>query len=80
QPGSRVYERSWIRDGVLTAGALLRLGHAQEVREFLEWYAKFQFPNGKIPCVVDRRGAASCDPAGGTKGDKDRSGLEQVVP
>ena len=27
QPGSRSYERSWIRDGSLTSTALLRLGH-----------------------------------------------------
>jgi hypothetical protein len=56
QPGSRSYERSWIRDGSLTCSALLRLGHADEVREFLDWYAKGQFPDGKIPCVMDARG------------------------
>ena len=33
QPGSRAYERSWIRDGALTTSALLRLGHAGEVRD-----------------------------------------------
>jgi hypothetical protein len=27
------------------------------VREFLEWYAPHQYANGKVPCVVDRRGA-----------------------
>jgi len=27
------------------------------VREFIDWYAKFQFDNGKIPCCVDSRGA-----------------------
>jgi hypothetical protein len=57
QPGSRSYERSWIRDGSLTSAALLRLGHAKEVREFIEWYAPYQFANGKVPCCVDRRGA-----------------------
>ncbi len=57
QPGSRSYERSWIRDGSLTSEALLRLGHEREVREFIEWYAPFQFPSGKVPCCVDRRGA-----------------------
>ena len=57
QPGSRSYERSWIRDGSLTSAALLRLGHATEVREFLEWFAKYQFENGKIPCCVDARGS-----------------------
>jgi hypothetical protein len=57
QPGSRAYARSWIRDGALTSTALLRLGHFEEVREFLLWYAPFQYPDGKVPCCVDRRGA-----------------------
>ena len=57
QPGSRSYERSWIRDGALTSAALLRLGQYKEVREFIEWYSRFQFENGKIPCCVDSRGA-----------------------
>lgn len=57
QPGSRSYERAWIRDGALTSGALLRLGIKDEVKEYLDWYSQFQFPNGKIPCVVDKRGA-----------------------
>jgi hypothetical protein len=57
QPGSRSYERSWIRDGSLTSAALLRLAHADDVRAFAEWYAGFQYPSGKVPCCVDRRGA-----------------------
>ncbi|HVG43401.1 MAG TPA: discoidin domain-containing protein, partial [Longimicrobium sp.] len=57
QPGSRSYERSWIRDGSLTSAALLALGHASDVRAFAEWYADFQYPSGKVPCCVDRRGA-----------------------
>ena len=57
QPGSRAYERSWIRDGSLTSTALLRLGHAEEVREFIEWFVPYQFPSGKVPCCVDARGA-----------------------
>ncbi|MBR9989193.1 MAG: discoidin domain-containing protein, partial [Gemmatimonadetes bacterium] len=57
QPGSRSYERSWIRDGALTSAALLRLGHDSVVREFIEWFAPFQYDNGKVPCCVDHRGA-----------------------
>ncbi|HEV2843569.1 MAG TPA: discoidin domain-containing protein, partial [Thermoanaerobaculia bacterium] len=57
QPGSRSYERSWIRDGALSSSAMLRLGHADAAREFLVWYAGHQFPNGKVPCCVDARGA-----------------------
>jgi len=56
QPGSRSYQRSWIRDGALTGAALLRFGHAEVVREFIRWYAEFQYASGKIPCCVDRRG------------------------
>jgi hypothetical protein len=56
QPGSRSYERSWIRDGSLTCAALLRLGRQEEAREFIDWYARGQFPSGKVPCVIDARG------------------------
>ena len=56
-PGSRSSERSWIRDGSLEATALLRLGRADVAKAFLEWYAGFQSPNGKVPCCVDSRGA-----------------------
>ncbi|MFN8177854.1 MAG: discoidin domain-containing protein [bacterium] len=57
QPGARSYARSWIRDGALTASALCRLGRAGVARQFLEWYAPYQYENGKVPCVVDSRGA-----------------------
>lgn len=57
QPGSRSYERSWIRDGAMTSEMLLRLGHEDVVKEFGQWYAGFQFDNGKTPCCVDNRGA-----------------------
>lgn len=57
QPGSRSYERSWIRDGSLTSSALLRLGHADAAREFIEWFAPYQYESGKVPCCVDLRGA-----------------------
>jgi len=57
QPGSRAYSRSWIRDGSLTSTALLRMGHAPAVKEFVEWFATHQYENGKIPCCVDEHGA-----------------------
>lgn len=56
QPGSRSYERSWIRDGALTSSALLKSGVVQEVKEFINWYSDNLFENGKVPCVVDFRG------------------------
>jgi hypothetical protein len=57
QPGSRSYERSWLRDGVLTSTALLEFGVSAEVRRYLDWYAGYQYPDGAIPCIVEARGA-----------------------
>ena len=57
RPGTRSYARSWIRDGAMTSEALLRLGHEKEARDFLEWFAPYQFANGKVPCCVDKRGS-----------------------
>ena len=57
RPGTRSYARSWIRDGAMTAEALLRMGHAREARDFLEWFAPYQFESGKVPCCVDARGS-----------------------
>src|SRR5690606_26323095 len=45
------------RDGALTSYALLRLGLTEPVRAFVEWYAPYQYENGKVPCCVDHRGA-----------------------
>ncbi|MEJ2595038.1 MAG: discoidin domain-containing protein [bacterium] len=56
QPGSRSYERSWIRDGALTSSALLKSGIVQEVKDFIDWYVDYQYESGKVPCVVDFRG------------------------
>ena len=56
-PGARSYERCWIRDGSMIAGVLLRLGLKKEVKGFLDWYSRYQYPSGKIPCVVDQKGA-----------------------
>ena len=55
-PGSRDYARSWIRDSAIISSALLGMGYTEEPRRFVEWYARFQFPDGKIPCCVDGRG------------------------
>jgi hypothetical protein len=56
QPGSRSYERSWIRDGALTSSALLKSGIVPEVKDFINWYSAHLYENGKVPCVVDFRG------------------------
>ncbi|MDD2770584.1 MAG: discoidin domain-containing protein, partial [Methylococcus sp.] len=59
QPGSRTYARTWIRDGALMSSALLMLGRGEEVKRFIEWYARSQTPDGAIPCCVDSRGPDS---------------------
>jgi hypothetical protein len=56
QPGPRRYSRSWIRDGTIMSAALLRMGRADEVREFIRWYAPHQRADGFVPCCVDRNG------------------------
>jgi hypothetical protein len=61
QPGSRSYERSWIRDGAMTSAALIALGRADDAKRFISWYAPYQYDNGKVPCVVDFRGPDPVD-------------------
>lgn len=57
QPGTRSYNRSWIRDGAMMAEGLNRLGHADLSADYLRWFAPYVFDNGKVPCCVDSRGA-----------------------
>ncbi|MEO8033059.1 MAG: coagulation factor 5/8 type domain-containing protein, partial [Acidobacteriota bacterium] len=57
KPGSRSYDRAWIRDGALMAATLLHLGHKDVAKSFTSWFARFQYENGKVPCCVDSRGA-----------------------
>lgn len=57
QPGSRSYLRSWIRDGSMTSAGLLQTGNPTEVKAFLDWFTPNVFPSGRVPCVVDQRGA-----------------------
>lgn len=56
QPGPRRYTRSWIRDGTMMSAALLRMGRAEEVAEFIRWYAPHQRADGFVPCCVDQAG------------------------
>jgi hypothetical protein len=56
QPGPRRYTRSWIRDGAMMSAALLRMGHLEEVRDFIGWYAPQQRADGFVPCCIDSEG------------------------
>jgi hypothetical protein len=59
--GARNYRRSWIRDGSLASTMLLRFGLDDDVRDYIRWFAPYQFASGKIPCCVDTRGADPVD-------------------
>jgi hypothetical protein len=56
-PGTRTYQRAWIRDGALMDDALLALGIDDAPRAFVKWFASFQEPDGRVPCCIDARGA-----------------------
>ena len=57
RPGTRSYARSWIRDGAMMSEGFLRLGRDDAARDYLEWFAPYQFKDGKVPCCVDARGS-----------------------
>ena len=57
KPGTRAYARSWIRDGAMMVGSLVRMGEVDVARDFVDWFAGYVFPSGKVPCCVDSRGA-----------------------
>ncbi|MET0580762.1 MAG: discoidin domain-containing protein, partial [Pseudoxanthomonas sp.] len=57
QPGTRSYGRSWIRDGAMISEGLLRMGREEVVRDYVAFYAPFQFKDGMVPCCVDDRGS-----------------------
>ena len=53
QPGSRSYERAWVRDGTLISAALLRTSYPEVSKKFVEWMAKAQTSTGEIPCIIE---------------------------
>lgn len=55
QPGSRSYDKAWMRDGSIAAVALLEAGHTNAAREFIEWFAGFQLNTGEIPPIIDTK-------------------------
>jgi hypothetical protein len=52
EPGPRRYATSWIRDGAVMASTLLQMGSVDEAKEFLRWFAGFQYSNGFVPCCI----------------------------
>ena len=56
QPGSRNYDRAWMRDGCLTSAAMLRMGIVEPVRNYLDWYAERVLPDGLVPPILNNDG------------------------
>ncbi|OQW97223.1 MAG: hypothetical protein BWK77_02340, partial [Verrucomicrobia bacterium A1] len=59
QAGPRNYKRSWIRDGAMTASALLQVGLTEEARSFIDWYSAFVETNGWVRHIVNTDGSPS---------------------
>ena len=55
-PGPRRYSRAWIRDGAIMGAALLRVGYPEAMRDFIQWYARYQRDDGNIPDSTGREG------------------------
>ncbi|MCK4796638.1 MAG: discoidin domain-containing protein [Spirochaetes bacterium] len=69
QPGSRQYERSWIRDGSMTSAALLRTGNFEIVRKFVNWYKHFITPDGMVPASFRSDDPLDSGPGSGIEWD-----------
>ena len=59
QPGSRNYNRSWMRDGSQMAEALLYMGRNDVVRKFLNWYSERIYSDGLVPPVLNNDGTVN---------------------
>jgi hypothetical protein len=59
QPGSRNYNRAWMRDGSMMADALMRLGIFDDGRRYLDWYAERILPDGLVPPILNPDGTVN---------------------
>lgn len=55
QPGSRNYSSSWIRDGAVSATAMMRFGLEKPGRNYLNWFTGLIGEDGFVPFLVDTR-------------------------
>ncbi|MFH1369503.1 MAG: hypothetical protein ABII64_10315 [Elusimicrobiota bacterium] len=53
QPGSRNYQRSFVRDGAILSTTLLSLGYTDEVKEYIEFTAKSIRKDGFVPFIME---------------------------
>ncbi len=52
QPGSRNYNSSWIRDGAISATALIRFGVNDQVTQYINWFTDLIKDDGFVPFLV----------------------------
>lgn len=52
QPGTRNYDKSWIRDGGIVGSILMKMGFREEIKEFIDWYTLYQYETGEIPPII----------------------------
>ena len=58
QPGPRNYNRSFIRDGSMTAAVLMRMGLPGPAREYLRWFAEHAVhENGLVSPILGEDGS-----------------------
>lgn len=58
QPGPRNYNRSFIRDGSMTAAVLMRVGLPAPAREYLKWFAEHAVhENGLVSPILGEDGS-----------------------
>lgn len=53
QPGSRNYQHSWIRDGSISATAMLFFGMEDTVRNYVRWFTDLVHDDGFVPFIVN---------------------------
>lgn len=55
QPGSRNYNNSWIRDGAISATAMMRFGLVDFGEKYLQWFTPLIKDDGLIPFIVETK-------------------------
>jgi hypothetical protein len=55
QPGSRNYGHSWIRDGAISATAMMRFGMTDFGEKYLLWFTSLIKDDGFVPFIVETK-------------------------
>ncbi len=55
QPGSRNYNNSWIRDGAISATAMMRFGMTDFGEKYLLWFTNLIKDDGFVPFIVETK-------------------------